>query len=245
MVNNYQKIQKILSNVTDNSRRSIDSLIEKKKILVNGKYATINTEIHANDNIRINDISIRISKEDLYYKTTRILLYNKKIGEICTNKDPQKRKLIFPKLPKLGILSKWIMIGRLDINTSGLLLFTNNGDLANKLMHPSYNNARQYLVKIFGKLNRKKIYSLKKGFFLENTFCSFHDIKMKSNSKWGYVTLYEGKNRQIRKMFNAVKIHVCKLKRISFGTIHLPSNLLPGKYIELSKSRTRYLLNNN
>lgn len=237
-----KKIQKILSSYGLGSRRYIEKQIYKKLVRINGKLIYLG-ERYLEKNIKyvlLNKKKIFLKKDD-----TKVIIYNKPIGEICTQKDPYKRKTVFDKLPLL-LHSKWINVGRLDINTSGLLLFTNFGELAYRLMHPSYQIKREYLVKIFGVVSKKKLLLLIKGIRINNSISRFHKInclhKDKKNN-WFKVSLFQGKNKEVRLLWNAVGIQVNRLIRITYGIIKLPQTLKPGCFIELPVIRITNILN--
>ena len=226
------KIQKILAQAGIDSRRKIEKCVSAGKVKINGKIAKIGQRVTYQDNILFDNKEINF--KDLEQKP-RLLIYNKPVGEIVSKMDPKNRKNVFSSLPKLNN-SKWISVGRLDINTSGLLLFTNSGDLANELMHPKNIYEREYAVKISGKLSYGSITKLKKGIVLNDGSANFEYLNviriMKQNS-WCRVTLMEGRNRLVRRMFDAVNHSVIKLKRIRFGEFKLPKTLKKGEYIEI------------
>lgn len=174
----------------------------------------------------------------------RVVIYHKREGEVCTSKDEKDRKTVFDSLPKLA-KSRWIMVGRLDINTTGLLLFTTDGDLANRLIHPSYQIEREYAVRVFGKqLPNETINKLKEGIQLEDGMSKFNSIKFSGGygaNLWYYITLSEGRNREVRRMFEAVGVTVSRLTRIRFGDIVLPKFVSRGKTLELNPSEVNQL----
>ncbi|ABJ90646.1 ribosomal large subunit pseudouridine synthase B [Buchnera aphidicola BCc] len=236
-----EKIQKILSNCGVDSRRNIEKHILNKSLKINGKIVHIGERF-----LKKNIKSIFLKKKKIFIKNekTKILIYHKPVGEICTKKDQYNRITVFKKLPKL-FFSKWISIGRLDINTSGLLLFTNFGELAHRLMHPSYRIKREYLVCVLGKILKKKILLLKKGILINNSISKFHEIiflKKKKKNQWFKVSLFQGKNREVRLLWNAINIKVNRLIRIKFGIITLPKFLKSGCFFELSYQKTKNIL---
>lgn len=217
-----EKIQKILSNLGYGSRRFIEYMIKCGKITVNGEKAVIGQYIDEK-----NTKEILINKKKIIIKRkknkSKVLIYNKPLGEICTRNDPQKRSTIFDKLPILN-LNRWINIGRLDINTKGLLLFTNDGFLANELMHPRNKIEREYHIRIFGEINKNKINILKKGVKIRHSYSSFKEIiplnnKSIGKNRWFKAILCEGKNREIRLMLKAVKCQVSQLIRVRYGNV--------------------------
>ncbi|AYN24783.1 pseudouridine synthase [Buchnera aphidicola] len=241
-----EKIQKLLSNLGYGSRRFIEYMIKCGNISINGKKATIGQYLNKNNpgEILINNKKIVVRGKD---NKTKVLIYNKPIGEICTRSDFQKRLTVFDKLPKLN-LNRWVSIGRLDINTKGLLLFTNNGVLANKLMHPRNQIEREYNIRIFGEINQNKINILKKGVKIAHDYVSFKEIiplysKKEGKNKWFKGILCEGKNREIRLMLKSVKCQVSQLIRVRYGNIILPKSLKEGQWIMLNSIISKNLYN--
>ncbi|QCI18824.1 pseudouridine synthase [Buchnera aphidicola] len=239
-----EKIQKILSNLGYGSRRLIEFNIKKGNILVNGKKANIGQYLDKN-----NPGEIFINKQKVVFKKNKklkVIIYNKPIGEICTRNDTQKRSTVFDKLPVLN-LSRWISIGRLDINTKGLLLFTNNGELANELMHPKNQIEREYYIRVFGTINKNTIDTLKNGIKIKNGYVSFKSIQLisknKSKNNWFKGILCEGKNREVRLMFHAIKCQVNKLIRVRYGNVFLPKNLKEGEWKKLNYTSLNNLCN--
>ena len=174
----------------------------------------------------------------------RILIYNKPEGEIVSEKDPKGRATVFDHLPKIKN-AKWISIGRLDFNTSGLLIFTSYGEFANRLMHPRYEIEREYSVRVLGELTDNQISQLRAGIKLEDGLAKFEAISFKGgegSNHWYQVTLKEGRNREVRRLFEFFNITVSRLMRIRFGGITLPSKLKKGNYIELNKKEVLNIL---
>ncbi|VAX76521.1 pseudouridine synthase [Buchnera aphidicola] len=228
-----ERIQKILSNYGLGSRRNIEKKICQGLIKINKKLVQPG-ELFLKKEIQC--VYVDKKKIPLKQDTIKIILYHKPIGEICTKNDPLNRTTVFNKLPKL-INSNWISVGRLDINTSGLLLFTNFGELAYRLMHPSYNIKREYLVRVFGIISKKMIFTLKKGIKINNSISKFHDIIYmygKNKNKWFKVSLFQGKNKEIRLLWKYVGILVSRLIRISYGIIKLPQSLKTGNLLKLN-----------
>ncbi|AEH39770.1 ribosomal large subunit pseudouridine synthase B [Buchnera aphidicola (Cinara tujafilina)] len=227
-----EKIQKILSNLGYGSRRYIEKQIFLGLIYVNSVLVSIGDRF---EYYNIQTITIK-KNYHIKFDPKRVLLYNKPIGEICTRKDEKCRNTVFKNLPKLHH-SRWINIGRLDYKTSGLLLFTNFGELAYRLMHPCYIIIREYLVNVSGIFTKKKMDILKKGVILDHSLSKFHSIKYISgtcNNKWFTVSLFQGKNKEVRRLWKYVEIHVNSLTRIRYGNIFLPKSLKVRKYIELN-----------
>ncbi|XRX42400.1 MAG: pseudouridine synthase [Buchnera aphidicola (Eriosoma harunire)] len=234
-----EKVQKILANYGLGSRRKIE------KIIISGLLYVNNIKIKIGDRLSPNSIYNVICNNQHYTfirhksKFVRVLLYHKPVGEICTHHDPNNRKTIFKKLPNINN-QKWISVGRLDINTSGLLLLTNCGDLAYALMHPKFKVEREYKVRVFStKDNTKKIKSLIIGKNFIDGFAHFDKISYcggTGKNKWFRVILSEGKNKEVRRLWKSINYSVNKLIRIRYGDFVLPNNLIRGSYKELSKT---------
>jgi len=241
--NPKEKLSKYLANIGLASRRSIENLFKEKTILLNGKKAK-----HT-DYVKDNDI-LTIDGEDHIvdlYPETEVLIYHKPTGQVCSNVPTEKNDSVFSHLPprKKG---KWIMVGRLDVNTSGLLVFSNNGNFVNYLSHPSSEIDREYLCRVYGEISDKKIDNLLKGVKINNELSKFSDIvpvKKKSRSKnhWFYVCLFTGKNREVRKLWSSQKLTVNRLIRLRYGPIILPDNMKPEGWKLLSKKEVRKLQN--
>ncbi|QCI22729.1 23S rRNA pseudouridine(2605) synthase RluB [Buchnera aphidicola] len=234
-----EKIQKILSHFGYGSRRKIEEMIKLGIIFINGKKAVIGQRV---DNDNLEKITIegeKISTKKTHF-ATKVIIYNKPEGEICTRNDNQKRPTVFDKLPYLNI-HRWISVGRLDLNTRGLLLFTNNGNLANKLMHPSNKIEREYYIRVFGEINKNKMNILRNGVKIKNGYASFKSIHVinreySKKNKWFKGVLCEGRNREIRFMWKKVQCQVSRLIRIRYGNIVLPKNLKLGHWTELNST---------
>ncbi len=233
-----ERIQKILSSEGIASRRQAENLIREGRIKVNGLEAILGMSISRHDLIEIDGKKIEISEGK---KALRVLMYNKKIGEISTTKDSLDRPSVFQSLPKI-INGKWISVGRLDINTSGLMLFTNDGKFANKLMHPSSNIEREYVARIRGKVEMDHIRELLEGVNLEDGKASFSDIqpgrKGKTN-QWFAMVIMEGRTREVRRMWESLGFAVSRLKRVRIGGLFLPANIKQGNYKELSEKEIK------
>ena len=233
-----ERIQKILANEGIVSRRQAENLIREGRIKVNGQEAILGVSISRHDLIEIDGKTVEISEGA---NPLRVLMYNKKVGEISSTKDPEGRPSVFLALPKIS-KGKWISVGRLDINTSGLMLFTNNGELANKLMHPSSKIEREYVARIRGQVEPDHIRRLLEGVKLEDGKASFSDIqpgrKGKSN-QWFAMVIMEGRTREVRRMWESQGFAVSRLKRVRIGGLFLPANLKQGNYKELSEKEIK------
>ncbi|MCE7913896.1 MAG: pseudouridine synthase [Nitrosomonas sp. PRO4] len=235
------KLQKFLAQKGLGSRREMETLIADGKVSVNGQIATIGDRVGAEDVIRIGKRVIRFNlKESL----PKVLLYHKPEGEIVSRDDPEGRPSVFERLPHLRS-SKWIAIGRLDFNTSGLLIFTTDGTLANRLMHPRFEIEREYAVRVLGELTDEQMKQLTTGVALDDgqaAFTYLADQGGEGANRWYRVILKEGRNREVRRMFEAIGITVSRLMRVRFGPINLPPWLKRGQWLELDENKTRRLL---
>ena len=234
------KLQKLLAHKGLGSRREMETLIASGEVSVNGKTATLGERAGPGDVIRIGRRVIRVHEEEL----PKVLLYHKPEGEIVSRHDPEGRPSVFDKLPHLRS-SKWIAIGRLDFNTSGLLIFTNDGTLANRLMHPRFEMEREYAVRILGELSEEQMKLLTSGVQLEDGLAAFTylaDQGGEGANHWYRVILKEGKNREVRRMFEAIGITVSRLMRVRFGPLNLPPRIKRGQWLELDEKETRRLL---
>ena len=233
-----ERIQKILANEGIVSRRQAENLIREGRIKINGQEAILGMSISRSDLIEIDGKAVEISKGT---NPLRVLMYNKKVGEISSTKDPEGRPSVFLALPKIS-KGKWISVGRLDINTSGLMLFTNNGELANKLMHPSSKIEREYVARIRGQVEPDHIRKLLEGVNLEDGKASFSDVqpgrKGKSN-QWFAMVIMEGRTREVRRMWESQGFSVSRLKRVRIGGLFLPANLRQGNYKELAEKEIK------
>ncbi len=229
-----EKIQKILANAGIGSRRQVENLIQEGRITVNGRLATIGDRMTYHDTVCVDGREIKLIRSK--NQKTRVLMYHKPEGEICTRNDPEGRPTIFDRLPLIRN-SRWICVGRLDFNTSGLLLITNDGELANLLMHPSSNIEREYAVRIHGEVTLEILDRLLKGVKLEDGFAKFDEIKDAGGSganHWYHVIVKEGRNRLVRRLWEALGFTVSRLIRIRFGNVYLPAGLRRGRHVELT-----------
>ena len=227
-----QKLHKMLAQMGIGSRREIEEWIVAGRVSVNGEPAHTGQRIGPRDRIKVNGKLIHLRFAP---RIPKVLLYHKPEGEIVSRDDPEKRPSVFDHLPRV-LNGRWIAVGRLDFNTSGLLLFTTNGELANKLMHPSANLEREYAVRILGELTEDQRQSLLDGLLLEDgpaNFNSITDCGGEGANHWYRVTIAEGRNREVRRMFELLGLTVSRLTRLRYGPVVLPPRLLRGKTMEL------------
>jgi len=235
-----ERVQKALARMGYGSRREIERLIGEEKIRINGQLAKIGDHVKAGDKINIGNRRAVITSD---VKRIRVLLYNKPEGEICTQKDEAGRKTVFDSIGRLKE-GRWISVGRLDINSSGLLLFTNYGDLANHLMHPSSEIEREYAVRVNGEVTKDIIDNLLKGVELEDGLSKFQqiiDVGGQGANHWYHVILKEGKNREVRRLWQSQDMRVSRLTRVRYGNLVLPRDLKLGKKVELSLDEIKTL----
>lgn len=230
-----EKIQKVLANAGLASRRQIEKWLVEGRISVDGQIAKLGDRITADAKVRVDGREIKLIKSTS--KKTRVLLYHKPEGEICTRKDPENRPTIFDRLPLLRN-GRWVSIGRLDFNTSGVLLLTNDGELAHQLMHPSKEIEREYAVRIQGQVSSDMIAALKNGIIIDGQPAHFNqiiDAGGENSNHWYHVLVKEGRNRIVRKLWESQGVKVSRLIRIRFGIITLPRQLRRGRWMELEK----------
>ena len=235
------RIQKALAQLGIGSRRGIEKAIQENRIEVNNAPAHVGQAVSSKDKIVFDGKLIRLSDDILLPK---ILLYHKPDGEIVSKSDPKNRSSVFDNLPRLK-KEKWVAIGRLDFNTSGLLIFTTYGSLANRLMHPRYEIEREYSVRILGELTEIQMKQLTEGVLLEDGKASLESIIFEGGegvNHWYKVTLKEGRNREVRRLFEKLGFTVSRLIRIRFGEIKLPSHLKRGMHIELTQKDVKEVL---
>lgn len=227
-----QRLHKLLALAGLGSRRDMEELIASGRITINGKTAQVGAGVVPTDVVRLDSRPLRLPFEP---ELPRVLLYHKPEGEIVSQDDPEKRATVFDKLPHIKG-GKWIAVGRLDMNTSGLLMFTTSGELANHFMHPRYEVEREYAVRIFGELTEGQMLQLTQGIELEDGPASFDLIQPQGgegSNHWYQVTLREGRNREVRRLFEAFQLPVSRLIRVRFGPVNLPPRLKRGMMLEL------------
>lgn len=236
------RLQKTLSLAGLGSRREMERWIEQGLIKINNQQAQLGDKVDEHDKIIVKGRLIEnpLSKA----QTTRILLYNKPIGEISSRSDPKHTKTVFDNLPAIN-RGRWIQVGRLDINTSGLLIFTTNGELANHMMHPKYEVEREYAVRVHGQVSPEAINLLKKGVELEDGMAKFEKVDFRGGegtNSWYHVVINEGKNREVRRLWASQGVEVSRLIRVRYGKIHLPRYLSRGQSQELSPQEVDKIL---
>ena len=237
-----EKLQKVLARAGFGSRREIEGWIAEGRIRVNGRVAQIGERVEESDKILVDGKKLAPRKKQR--DARRVILYNKPEDEICTRKDPEGRPTVFSRLPPIKH-GRWVSIGRLDINTSGLLLFTTDGELANKLTHPSSQVEREYAVRVMGEVTPQMVQNMHEGVMIDGHLCRFSDIQYYAGegvNQWYHVVLMEGRNREVRKLWESQGLQVSRLKRVRFGPIFIPSEIKRGMYQELPASEVKKLV---
>lgn len=231
-----EKLQKVLARIGVGSRRDVEAWISQGRIKVNGVAATLGQRVDMHDAISVDGKLIK--RVEASEATRRVIMYNKPDGEICTRDDPEGRPTVFDRLPRPKE-GRWINIGRLDINTTGLLLFTTDGELANRLMHPSYEMDREYAVRVRGEVDDEMLDRLKAGVVLEDGPAKFTDIQKAPGGEgfnhWYHCVVMEGRNREVRRLWESQGVIVSRLKRVRFGPVFLNSDLPMGRWREMSQ----------
>lgn len=228
------RLQKVLAGAGLGSRREIESWIRDGRVRVNGKVAELGCKVLPRDRITVN--GRLVSRARLEPQPRRVIAYHKPPGEVVTRSDPENRPTVFDRLPRLAV-GRWIAVGRLDVNTSGLLLMTSDGELANRLMHPSGEIERLYAVRILGEAGPEVLQRLHTGVQLDDGMARFERIDDAGGSganHWYHVVLREGRNREVRRLWEAEGLTVSRLTRIRFGPISLERSLRPGRWTDVS-----------
>ena len=237
-----EKLQKVLARIGLASRRDLETWIKDGRVKVNGVVATLGQRVEVKDAISVD--GRLIPREEITGTVRRVLIYNKPDGEICTRNDPEGRPTVFDRLPRLKE-GRWINIGRLDINTTGLLMFTTDGELANRLMHPSYEMDREYAVRVRGEVAEEMIEQLKAGVMLEDGPAKFTDIQEAPGGEgfnhWYHCVVMEGRNREVRRLWESQGLVVSRLKRVRFGPVFMASNLTMGRWREMTQQEVDIL----
>lgn len=228
-----ERIQKVLARAGYGSRRQLEVLIKEGKVSVNGSIAKLGDQVDIGDSLRLDDKPL--SAKRLWQKPQQVLLYNKPVGEVCTRKDPEGRRTIFQSLPTPEE-GRWVSVGRLDINTSGLIILTTDGELANRLMHPSNEMDREYAVRVLGAVGPEIMQNLRDGVELEDGKAKFNDIQEAGGegaNHWYHVVIQEGRNREVRRLWESQGVKVSRLMRVRYGPIIIPSQLKMGRWMML------------
>tara|TARA_R110001592_G_scaffold248308_1_gene510574 strand:- start:42824 stop:43798 length:975 start_codon:yes stop_codon:yes gene_type:complete len=229
-----ERIQKLLAQAGVASRREAEKMITQGRIKINDVVATLGDRALHKDRLSLDGVVLTIEKPS--YDDYRVIVYSKPEGVICSSSDPEGRPTVFDHLPKLSN-QRWISVGRLDINTSGLLILTTDGELANRLMHPSYEIDREYAVRIHGEVDDAMLKRLTDGVLLEDGMAKFTDVREfggEGRNKWFHAVVMEGRNREVRRLWESQEVQVSRLKRVRYGCIFLPSRLKVGAWEELT-----------
>ena len=236
-----ERVQKILAAAGLGSRRGLEREIEAGQIDINGERASLGDTVKAGDKVRYGHRQFLIEPDA---PNLRTLMYNKPVGQVTTRKDPEGRPTVFDNLPYVK-QGRWVSIGRLDLNTSGLLLLTTDGELANHMMHPSSGIDREYACRIYGEVSDEQIETLKAGVQLEDGPASFSDVQRAGETDgenaWFHVVIMEGRNREVRRLWESQDVKVSRLKRVRYGAVFLPKHLRRGHWQELSREDHRIL----
>ncbi|HEU0290859.1 MAG TPA: pseudouridine synthase [Burkholderiales bacterium] len=235
------KLQKALAQAGLGSRRDMEELVRAGQVTVNGAPATIGARVSAKDVIQVNGRIIGRSADST---PPRVLLYYKPEGEIVSRDDPDGRPSVFDRLPHARG-AKWLAVGRLDFNTSGLLILTTSGELANRMMHPRYELEREYAVRVQGRLSPEQQAKMLSGIRLGDGMArceAVHDRGGEGANHWYHIVIREGRNREVRRLFESLRLRVSRLMRVRFGSVSLPRNLRRGKHVELTRPEVRQLL---
>jgi 23S rRNA pseudouridine2605 synthase len=230
-----EKLQKVLARSGMGSRREMERLIDSGEVAINGSKAKLGDRVSIADQVSVHGRIVKLTAEEDIPR--RVIMYSKPEGELCTRSDPQGRRTVFDRLPKLKG-ERWISIGRLGINTSGLLLFTTDGELANRLMHPSQQIEREYAVRVMGDVKPEHIKAMVDGVMLEDGMAQFTDVQEfggEGINTWFHVVIMEGRNREVRRLWESQGLTVSRLKRVRYGSIFLDKRARAGEWIELTQ----------
>lgn len=237
-----ERLQKVLAAAGFGSRRQVETWIKEGRLQINGKRAALGDRVTAQDKVQLDGRLLRSAQ--LAKSHRRVIAYHKPEGQVCTRSDTEGRKTLFESLPKLSN-GRWVSVGRLDINTSGLILCTTDGELANRLMHPSRKVDREYAVRVLGEVTAEMLGQMRSGVELEDGTACFTDIVDtggKGANHWYHVVLQEGRKREVRRLWESQGVKVSRLIRVRYGPIILTKKLRPGKWMELEKEDVNYLL---
>jgi 23S rRNA pseudouridine2605 synthase len=228
-----EKLQKVLARAGIGSRREMERWIASGRITINAEVAQLGDRVTWRDHISVDGKPVTVVSPNNVER--RVLIYNKPEGEIVTRSDPENRATVFDKLPRLKG-ERWIAVGRLDINTAGLLLFTTDGELANALMHPSTSIEREYAVRVMGRVTMEQITAMHQGVLLDDGMARFNDIQQfggEGINSWYHVVIMEGRNREVRRLWESQGLRVNRLKRVRYGNVFLPPQLRAGMWMEM------------
>ncbi len=234
-----EKLQKVLARSGLGSRREMERWIEQGRVTIDGRPATLGDRVDGRRRISVDGKPLNAAPAE----DTRCILYHKPTGEVSSRKDPEGRRTVFENLPKVAS-GRWISIGRLDYNTSGLLLFTTDGELANALMHPSTNIEREYMVRVMGEVTPDMLQRMLDGVMLEDGVARFTDIQDGGGegiNRWFYVVIMEGRNREVRRLWESQGLTVSRLKRVRYGEVFIPSRVKQGQWVELERKEVKSL----
>jgi 23S rRNA pseudouridine2605 synthase len=236
-----ERLQKLLAGAGHGSRRGIEEWIRAGRVTINGKVAGLGDRATSADQICLDGKPLDLGGQR---EATEVLLYHKPVGEVTTRADPENRPTVFERLPEPPS-GRWIVVGRLDVNTSGLLLFTNDGELAHRLMHPSSEVSREYLVRLWGTPTASALEQLRTGVLLEDGPAKFDSLELQSTEgshAWFRASLHEGRNREVRRLFEHVGCEVSRLTRIRYGNVELPRDMRAGTHKPLDADAIAGLL---
>jgi 23S rRNA pseudouridine2605 synthase len=236
-----EKIQKVLARVGMGSRRSMEEWIASGRVSVNGRKAKLGDRVEKGDVLRVDGHAMNYEGEE--ESSRRMILYFKPEGQVCTRTDPEGRPTVFDFLPTLSN-ERWVAVGRLDVNTQGLLLFTTDGDLANRLMHPSSRIEREYACRIFGEVQPEHLDNLRNGVQLFDGPAHFDEILHSGGqgmNQWYHVVIKEGRKREVRRMWETQGLQVSRLVRVRYGNVTLPRALKEGRWIDLTEEQIEAL----
>ena len=234
-----ERLQKLIANAGYGSRRAVEKLISEGRVQLNNKQAQLGDKATLEDKVTIDGNKVDLMR--FHQQDTQVLLLNKQAGYVCSNKDDKGRKSVFDLLPQD---TRWVMVGRLDLNTAGLLLFTNNGELANRLMHPSYQIDREYATRVLGEVDGEHLHQLTQGMELEDGFAKFERVTPgggEGANRWYKVVIREGRKREVGRLWEALGFQVSRLIRVRFGEIRLPDNLRANQYVYLKPGQVGLL----
>jgi 23S rRNA pseudouridine2605 synthase len=237
----HERLQKVLAHAGLGSRRQIEAWIKQGRVTLNGRPAVLGDRMIPADQIRLDGQTVKPTS--LSTVKRRVLIYHKPEGEICSRRDPGGRPTIYAHLPSLKT-GRWVAVGRLDINSSGLLLLTTDGEMANRLMHPSCGVEREYAVRILGDVSPEMLNRLTQGVLLQEGEARFENITHAGGqgaNHWYHVVLAEGRHREVRRLWESQGVRVSRLMRVRYGPVHLPRHLRPGHWEELQAREVKEL----